>query len=78
MRAEEIRDPLRKVPFQPFRIFLSNGKSYDILDPDLAKVGKNDLLLGIPAKDLPPGVADHFEFVALMHISNIEPILPTH
>jgi hypothetical protein len=76
MRNEEIRAMLKKVPFQPFRMLLSNGKVYDIPHPDLAIVLRNDMIIGLPADDLPAGVADRFAFVALMHINNIEPLPP--
>ncbi len=79
MRTEELRELIKKTPFQPFRLFLSNGQSYDITHPDLAMVGQNDLILGLPASDLPAGTFDRFVFVALMHINNTEPPPPaTH
>jgi hypothetical protein len=76
MRTEELRELIKKTPFQPFRLFLSNGQSYDVTHPDLAMVGRNDLILGLPASDIPAGVFDRFVFVALMRINNIEPLPP--
>jgi len=79
MRTEELRGLLKKVPFKPFRLYLSNGQSYDVTHPDLAVVGRNDVFIGLPSGDLPAGVYDRFAFVALMHINNIEPLPPaTH
>ena len=35
MRPDDVRAELRIQPFQPFRIRLSNGKTYDVPHPDL-------------------------------------------
>jgi hypothetical protein len=39
MTAEELRDTLREQPFEPFRIVLTDGATYDIRHPDLLWVG---------------------------------------
>ena len=76
MRTEEIRKLLKKEPFRPFRVFLSNGKSYDVTHPELAVVGTHDMFLGLQAEGLEPGVYGHFALVTLIHINNIETLPP--
>ena len=35
MRREDIRDLTRAMPFQPFRVFLTTGETFDIQHPDM-------------------------------------------
>ena len=74
MRPEDILEMLHRRPFGPFRIHLSNGQTYDIRHPEVAFVTRAALVLGIPAPDLPPEIADRATVVALIHINNIEPL----
>lgn len=74
MRPDDINLLLRRQPFQPFRIHLSNGQIYDIRHPDQAIVTRNTMVVGLPAPDLPPSTYDHFALVTLLHINNLEPL----
>jgi hypothetical protein len=74
VRPDDMLELLRRRPFGPFRIHLSNGQSYDIRHPEVAFVTRAALVLGIPAPDLPPEIADRATVVALIHINNIEPL----
>jgi hypothetical protein len=75
VELESINRLLRKQPFQPFRITLSNGKSYDIFHPELALVGRRDVIVGTPASGYADPVFDTFDIVSLLHINNVH-ILP--
>ena len=78
MRPDDLNELLHRQPFQPFRITLSNGRTYDVRHPEIAVVGRSTLFLGDHAADLPPGVFDTFHLITLLHINNVEPIsLPT-
>ena len=44
MRPEAIRELLVKRPFQPFRLFVSDGMVYDIGHPESAYVPPGDYL----------------------------------
>lgn len=48
MRQHELRDSLRKEPFQPFRIHLSNGQSYDIRHPEFAALTRHSVIVVVP------------------------------
>ena len=37
MSQVEIREFTRKVPFRPFRVFVTNGEIYDIHHPDMIR-----------------------------------------
>jgi hypothetical protein len=76
VRPDDIRNKLRRVPFEPFRIRLSNNAVYDIAHPDQAAVGRSAIIIGIPAPDLPPDVADQFVEVSLLHVAEFLPMTP--
>jgi hypothetical protein len=77
MRPDEFRGLLSAQPFQPFRIHLSNGLSYDIRHPEMALVERSIvwIYLNEPA-DLPT-LAERRVFVVLLHIVYGEFVEPT-
>jgi hypothetical protein len=46
MRSEDIHEYLKRQPFQPFRLTLTDGRTYDILHPELAMVGRSAVAIG--------------------------------
>jgi hypothetical protein len=73
MRPDDVRDKLRVQPFQPFRIRLSNGVTYDVHHPDMILVGRSTVVIGVPAADLPSGVYDTVT-VSLLHVAEFLPM----
>ena len=70
MRSTQVRDHLRTEPFQPIRVHMSDGSSYDIRHPEMAFVTTNQVIiaLGVAEDDLP----DRVVFCDPMHITRIE------
>ena len=73
MRPQDVLAQLRRQPFVPLLIRLSNGQEYTIRHPELVLVGRSSVNIGTPAPDLPPGVYDHYEIVSLLHVAQIVP-----
>ena len=71
MRREDLLQSLRTVPFQPFRLFATDGRIYDVRHPDQALVLKSRVILPIPSDD---GIMDGLEHLALIHIIRAEVI----
>jgi hypothetical protein len=44
---EELKEFARKQPFEPFRVILTTGDSYDIPHPDLIMVGRRSAIIGV-------------------------------
>ena len=77
MRQEELQEYARRQPFEPFRIVLTTGTTYDVRHPDLIMVGARSAMIGIthqPNKT----VYDRTIKVDLLHVVGIEelPALP--
>jgi len=65
MNAETIREYLRREPFEPFVIRMSNGEVYEIRHPECALVMKTKVIVGYPEED-------RTDTCALVHINSVE------
>jgi len=77
MTEEELRAAARHQPFEPFRLTISTGATYDIRHPDLIMVGRRSVTVGITNE--PGGIAyDRTVKVDLLHVVAIEelPVSP--
>jgi hypothetical protein len=73
MTPEKLRQHLYHEPFQPFRVRLKDGRSYDIRYPKLNLVGESVFIIGIPeANDPSPRFYDHTVWVPLKLIDGID------
>jgi len=77
MTQQELQDAARSHPFQPFRLVLTTGATFDIRHPDLIMVGRRSATIGITNE---PGEAvyDRIFQIDLFHIVGIEKLpVPT-
>jgi len=65
MNADTIRDFLRREPFEPFVIRMSNGEVYEIRHPECALVMKTKVIVGYPEED-------RTVTCSLVHVSSVE------
>ncbi len=72
MRPEDILELLRAQPFEPFRVYLSDGAVYEISHPDLAIVQRSKVIVGVPGPEGADGPAERTVNRALMHITRTE------
>jgi hypothetical protein len=70
--ALELKLRMEKHPFKPFRICMSDGKTYDITNHDMMFVKRNAVLIGIDL-DL-NSIAELLVECALLHITRVEDI----
>jgi hypothetical protein len=73
MPPEELRESLNAVPFEPFRLILTDGSGFDILHPDLLMVGKRTAMVGLTGD---PGQTYYERTVKvdLFHVMRVDPI----
>ena len=65
MNADTIREYLRREPFEPFVIRLSNGEVFEVRHPERAIVMKTRVIVGYPEED-------RTVTCALVHINSVE------
>ncbi|MGH7225894.1 MAG: hypothetical protein ACRELF_21960, partial [Gemmataceae bacterium] len=69
MSPEELRKMLRRQPFFPFRIHLSDSRVFDVRHREMVWVGHQVAIVGILAID---GYLDDHEIIAHSHIVSLE------
>lgn len=65
MNSETFHELLRRRPFEPFLVRLSNGESHPVRHPELALVTKSKLVIAEPE-------TDRVVICALLHIASVE------
>lgn len=68
--ARDLKDLMVSKPFRPFKIHLSDGSHYDVLNHDMAMISRNSIDIGIHPD--PEGIAERIIRCAILHISKIE------
>jgi len=67
MNIETLREFVRRQPFEPFVIRMSNGEVHEILHPECLAIGKNRVVVTDPD-------TDRTVYCALIHINTVEPL----
>jgi hypothetical protein len=75
MSSEELRDAIRRQPFEPFRLVMTDGVGFDIRHPDLLWVGRRSAMVGLTGE---PGQTFYERAVQvdLRHVIRLEPVEP--
>jgi hypothetical protein len=63
---------LKREPFQPFRVYLTDGRVFDIHHPELSRVTRHEFLLGIPLANAPDPRVDHHVLLGWSSIQRVE------
>ena len=77
MRPDDLLEFTRKTPFEPFRITLTDGRTFDVLHPEMAMVGRSSMTIGVPGTGDPRPIYDRAVMVSLLHVMQLELIEPT-
>lgn len=76
MRLDDIRQLTRATPFEPFRIFLSNGETFDIYHPDMIMATLGTVHIAAPGPGDPPDNPGSSRILSLVHIQKVEYLNP--
>ncbi len=72
MTLQTFQQTLARRPFEPVKLTLSSGQSFEIRHPEMAFLTRTSILIGIDfAED---GVPAEFRIVSLLHVTSIEPL----
>jgi hypothetical protein len=69
---EKLLALLRQRPFQPFRLYPTDGRTFDILYPRNNIAGRSLFTIGVPDKEEPEHYAEYFVEVDYPQIRQIE------
>ncbi len=72
MNPETLREQVRKQPFEPFRLYLSDGAHYDVRHPEMIAITRRDVAIAIGLGN--DTLADRLATCDPLHIVRIEPI----
>jgi hypothetical protein len=70
LTALEFKERMTAQPFKPFRICMSDGKTYDITNHDMMFVKRNAVLVGIDLDN--NSIAERLVECALLYITRVE------
>ena len=72
MTLQDFKGLLEATPFEPFRVVMSSGQTYEVRHPEMAKLLRTKLLVFLdPDRE---GIADQFRMVSLLHVTAVEPV----
>lgn len=74
MTQQDLVKELRKQPFEPFRIHLTDGSAFDIGHPEMMLVGRTTAYVFYPPAGMQLPAFDRWELVSLSHITRLEPL----
>jgi hypothetical protein len=75
MTGSMLREILQRKPFEPFRVIMSSGESYEVMHPEIALVTARCLILALADKSVPEG--ERIVFCSYLHIAHVEILKPS-
>jgi hypothetical protein len=72
--ALELKARKTAQPFVPFRIRMSDGKTYEITNHEMVFVTRNAAIVGVSTG--PDDVAERYATCAILHITRLEDNIP--
>jgi hypothetical protein len=73
--AMQLRERMNETPFRPFRITLSDGRTFNVPNHDVALVKRNSIEIGIDLDSR--SFAQEYVECAILHITSIEDVSAT-
>jgi hypothetical protein len=70
--VQTFREMLGRRPFQPVRLTLSSGQSYEIRHPEMAFLTRTSILIGTDIAE--DGLSQEFKIISLLHVASMEPL----
>jgi hypothetical protein len=74
MPPADLLSALRRRPFEPFQLHVTDGTVYEVRHPDLVIVATASAVVGIPATSLAHPQVERYEVVDLRHVSRLVPL----
>jgi hypothetical protein len=68
--AKQLKDFIDAKPFRPFKVLMSDGRSYEVPNHDAAFVTQNKIEIGLDLNK--NGIARRSVYCAILHIASLE------
>ena len=65
MIRDNIRELLERDPFVPFRLVLTSGREYDVVDPQMTVLMKSEIFIAFPD-------GERSSLIPLLHVTSVE------
>ena len=75
MTADTFREILKRTPFEPFRVVMSSGESYNVMHPEMVLVSAKALVLAVSDPAYSDG--ERLAFCSYLHIAHVETLKPS-
>ena len=72
MSPETIQKRVLHHPFQPFRVFLSDGATYVVRHPEMILVTRREVVIALPKSG--EAIARQVVYCDPLHITRLEPV----
>lgn len=72
MVSHEFRAFVRRDPFRPYRVTLTDGRTYDVTHPDFGVVGLDVVVIGVMQEDSGQKKPYREVLISLTHVMQIE------
>jgi hypothetical protein len=74
MAPQDIWKEVRRKPFMPFRITLTEGGTYEVRHPEFCLVSLNSVNIGLPMSGDPDSFAQKIVTIDVSHVVKLEPL----
>ncbi|HJT77434.1 MAG TPA: hypothetical protein VJ739_09560 [Gemmataceae bacterium] len=74
MPLQDLLEFIRRRPFRPFRVYVTDGSAYEVRHPELCMPGARSVVVGLQAPGMPEPVYERAVHIDLIHITRLEPI----
>jgi hypothetical protein len=71
MRPEKLEELLKRRPYVPIRLHLSDGTTFDIKHPELALLTRSTVDIGVTEKE-GTTIADRVVYCSLLQVAKVE------
>ena len=75
MTGTDLLKWIKKVPFEPFRIRLNSGRTFEVRHPEMALVSATSVIL-VTYRGDPPDLYEDLQMLGLQLVESIEPLEP--
>lgn len=74
MAPQDIWRTVRRRPFEPFRLTLTEGSTYEIKHPEFCMVTVSSVIIGLQPTDDPDPLAQRKVEIDVSHVVKLEPL----